>query len=99
MYVRSFIDPSEHPRTSPESNKKDLGKRAVTIKSNQCNATSYALSGEGDFDNWGSHPEATLTRCNDIPGRIVELELNTHFDDSQFDLKGKIVDFYVIGRE
>ena len=99
VYVDAYIDPSDHPATHPARQTKELGNSTVTVKSTELGCQKRSTSVPADFHNWGHHPQATVTRCDAVPGGVVRMILSTRFDESKLGFDAELVDYHSIVRE
>jgi hypothetical protein len=96
LIAEAWIDPKLHPTTHPQSKFKDLPPKQFTVKGRTFTCPGRSIDADGSFPDWGSDITATTYRCPDLPGGLVSLEIESHFQGKPFKFDGKIVDFNIV---
>ena len=73
-----------------------LPARQVTIKGRTFTCTGHRVDAPGSFAEWGSDLKGVAYRCEDLPGAMVEVELESHYAGKTFTFKGRAVDFKIV---
>ena len=96
LIAEAWIDPDHHPTTHPRSKLKDLPIKQVTVKGRTFSCPGRSIDADADFPDWGSDLTATAYRCPELPGGLVELTLDSHFQGKPFKFAGRVVDFKIV---
>ncbi len=96
LIAEAWIDPIYHPSTDPGSRINDLPAKQITFKGRAYSCAGRSIESGFGFPDWGAGLTATLYRCPDIPGAIVQLALDSHFHGEPFKFEGHAVDFDIV---
>lgn len=96
LIAEAWIDPTHHPSTHPGSKIRDLQAKRVTVKGRTFTCPGRSIVSAGSFPQWGSNLAAMGYRCPDLPSGLVELKLNSHFQEEPFTFDGRVVDFMIV---
>jgi hypothetical protein len=96
LIAEAWIDPSYHPTTDPRSKIADLPAKRVTVKGQTFTCSGRSIDAAESYPDWGSDLTATAYRCPDLPGGVVEIELESHFEREPFTFEGRMVDFKIV---
>ncbi len=96
LIAEAWIDPSRHPSTHPQSRISDLPAKRFTVKGRAFSCQGRSIDADAEFPDWGSDLTATVYRCPDIPGTLVQIALDSHFQGQSFKFEGRTIDFDIV---
>lgn len=96
LIAEAWIDPAYHPATDPHAVIKDQPIKRFLVKGQTFSCLGRTIDAGGSYPDWGSDLTATAYRCPDLPGGLVQLELESHLQGKPFKFDGKAVDFRAV---
>jgi hypothetical protein len=98
IYASAHIAPDEHPMTHPAAQVRDLPGAKLRVGSREFVCKVKSISTPAEFRDWGSHPQATVYACEEVPCGIVQVDLKTKFGQKSVAATGKLVGFQIAKR-
>lgn len=95
LYEFAHVIPENHPVTHPAAKIKPLPNEVIQIGARSFDCATKAVAVDADFDDWGRNPRANVFICDDVPGGIARLELETTVEQRQVKLHGQVVEFHI----
>lgn len=95
LYESAYIAPEEQPMTHPAARVEKLPNAQVRVGSHVFDCTVGTVSTPADFSDWGSHPEAMVYTHENVPGGIVQIDIQTRFGQQSVAIQGKLVEYHV----
>jgi hypothetical protein len=96
VYESAHVAPDENPITHPDARVKDLPDTTVRVGSREFACKVRSVSTPADFHAWGSHPQATVCYCDEVPGGIVQMHIKTRLGKQSVEVTGKAVDYHAV---
>jgi hypothetical protein len=96
IYASAHVAPEENPLTHPAAQVRDLPGVRLHVGSREFACRVRSVSAPAEFHDWGSHPQATVYACEELPCGIVQIEIKTHFGRQSVAVTARVVDYHAV---
>lgn len=95
VIAEAWIDPQYHPTTDPDTRTTELLSRQVVVKGKSFDCNGRSIEADGNYPDWGADLKAEAYVCEDLPGGLAMLELESHLQGEVFRFQGQVVDYEI----
>lgn len=96
LFIPARIQPEEHPITNPNSKIAPVEKHEFHVRGKAIMAEGRKVESMGRSSAWGDDAKGTVYTCPDVPGGMLQIDIQTKYMGSALEFSGELVDYKVV---